>query len=131
VLADRSVQGLKAGGWAAAVVRAAAEFGAGRIVAEANQGGDMVREVLLAAQADVPVKLVRARTGKRARAEPVAALYEQGRVTHCGEFSALEEEMTGLGADGAGRFDRADALVWALGELLLEKAPGVPRLRLL
>jgi phage terminase large subunit-like protein len=91
----------------------------------------MVREVLMAARADVPVKLVRARTGKRARAEPAAALYEQGRVTHCGEFAALEEEMTGLGADGAGRFDRADALVWALGELMLEKAPGVPRLRLL
>ena len=132
VLADRSARGLSPGGWAAAAVAAARAFGASRIVAEANQGGDMVRTVLAAAGGDVPVKLVRASTGKRARAEPVATLYEQGRVTHCGVFAALEEEMTGLGAGApAGAFDRADALVWALTELLLGPVREGPRVAVL
>ncbi|MFN3230435.1 MAG: hypothetical protein ACK41P_11340, partial [Asticcacaulis sp.] len=90
----------------------------------------------------VPVRLVHARKGKRARAEPVAALYEQGRVTHCGAFPALEEELMALGEvpdpgleDGEGGRrrggaspDRADALVWALTALLLDGRDG-PRLR--
>jgi phage terminase large subunit-like protein len=90
----------------------------------------MVRSVLATAAPPCAVKLVHASRGKRARAEPVAALYEQGRVTHCGAFEALEEEMAGLGCGEAGRFDRADALVWALSELMLER-PAEPRLRLL
>ena len=69
--------------------------------------------------------------GKRARAEPVATLYEQGRVTHCGEMRELEEELMALGsADGKGSFDRADALVWALTELMLRERAG-PRIRVL
>lgn len=131
VLADRSARGLSPNGWARRAVAAAREFGAHALVAEANQGGDMVRSVL--AQADPPcaVKLVRASLGKRARAEPVAALYEQGRVVHCGAFTALEEELMGLGTGDLGHSpDRADALVWAVSELMLG-AGRAPRLRAL
>jgi phage terminase large subunit-like protein len=76
------------------------------------------------------VKLVHASRGKRARAEPIAALYEQGRVTHCGAFSALEEEMLALGvAESEGLLDRADALVWAL-TALMQGGPSLgPRVR--
>ena len=84
----------------------------------------MVRSVLLAADVALPVTLVRASRGKAARAEPVATLYERDRVRHCGRFAALEDEMCGLlaggGYHGPGRSpDRADALVWALSELML------------
>ena len=92
----------------------------------------MVRSVLLAADVALPVKLVRASRGKVARAEPVATLYERGRVRHCGRFAGLEDEMCGLvaggGYHGPGRSpDRADALVWALSELCLGRrgAAGV------
>jgi phage terminase large subunit-like protein len=89
-------------------------------VAEANQGGEMVRGLLAQAQAPCAVTLVHARYSKRVRAEPVAALYERGLVTHCGAFPALEEEMMALGCDDGGPSpDRADALVWALTDLLL------------
>src|SRR5690606_12610715 len=97
VLADRSVAGATPAGWAAVVARAAAEFGAAAVVAEANQGGAMVAAVLVGAQVTAPVKLVRASVGKRARAEPVAALYEQGRVVHRGRLAELEEELMALG----------------------------------
>ncbi len=102
VLADCSVQGLSPAGWAWRVTDSAAAFGASAIVAEANQGGAMVRSTLVAAQARCAVRLVHAREGKRARAEPIAALYEQGRVTHAGVFPQLEEEMMALGAEGGG-----------------------------
>lgn len=129
VLADRSALGLSPLGWALRVAEAAAEFGAAEIVAEANQGGDMVRATIAAANAPCAVRLVHARHGKRARAEPIAALYEQGRVTHCGAFVALEEEMMALGAsEGDGRLDRADALVWALTALMLETREAHPRI---
>lgn len=129
VLADETARGLSPAGWAAKAVAAARAWKADALVAEANQGGDMVRSVL--AQADPPcrIKLVRASVGKRARAEPVAALYEQGRVAHCGAFPALEEELMALGSgDLEHSPDRADALVWAVSELML--GPGrTPRLR--
>lgn len=131
VLADRSAKGLSPDGWARRAVAAAHDFAAHALVAEANQGGDMVRAVL--AQADPPcaVKLVRASIGKRARAEPVAALYEQGRVIHCGPFPALEEELMALGTGDLGHSpDRADALVWAVSELMLGVG-RTPRLRAL
>jgi len=131
VLADETARGLSPAGWAARAVAAARTWTADALVAEANQGGDMVRAVL--AQADPPcrVKLVRASVGKRARAEPVAALYEQGRVLHCGAFAALEEELMALGSSDLEHSpDRADALVWAVTELML--GPGrTPRLRAL
>ncbi len=130
VLADASVSAASPEGWARAVAGCAAQHRADRVVAEANQGGAMVRSVLLAADVALPVKLVRASRGKVARAEPVATLYERGRVRHCGRFARLEDEMCGLvaggGYQGPGRSpDRADALVWALSELCLGRRSGV------
>jgi phage terminase large subunit-like protein len=130
VLADRTVRGRSPQGWAGAVARAAAAFGAVRVVAEANQGGEMVEAVLKAAGVACPVKRVQARYDKRTRAEPVAALYEQGRVTHAPGLEALEEEMMGLGADdGGGSPDRADALVWAVTDLLIDGGGMGPSIR--
>jgi phage terminase large subunit-like protein len=124
VLDDASVAGASPEGWARAVAGAAARWRADRVVAEANQGGAMVKSVLLAADCALPVALVHATRGKSARAEPVATLYEAGRVRHAGAFAALEDEMCGMiaggGYEGPGRSpDRADALVWALSELML------------
>jgi phage terminase large subunit-like protein len=131
VLADRSAQGLSPLGWARRAVETAREFGAGEVVAEANQGGEMVRTVLAQAGCEAPIRLVHATRGKRARAEPVAALYEQGRVVHCAAVPALEEELMALGSEEARRSpDRADALVWAVTRLLLNPPAG-PRLRML
>ena len=134
VLADCSVEKPSPERWARAVARAAAAWNADRVVAEANQGGDMVASVLRAADVALPVRLVHARRGKAARAEPVAALYEGGRVRHAGIFPKLEDELCGLIAGGSyqgpGRSpDRADALVWALSELVLGRSV-VPRVRL-
>ncbi|WP_420146084.1 DNA-packaging protein [Sphingobium sp.] len=133
VIADASVSGLSPEGWARAVAAAALVHGADRVVAEANNGGAMVQSVLQAAQENMPVQLVHASRGKVARAEPVAALYEAGRVAHRGAFPQLEDEMCGLiaggGYVGPGRSpDRADALVWALSELMLGKR-GEARIR--
>lgn len=124
VLADASVAQPTPERWARAVAQAAAIWSADRVVAEANQGGAMVASVLLAAEISLPLKLVHARTGKAARAEPVAALYEAGRVRHAGMFPALEDQLCGLMSggryEGPGRSpDRADALVWSLNELML------------
>jgi phage terminase large subunit-like protein len=132
VLADRSRAGESPQGWARLVAEAAREFGAQEIVAEKNQGGEMVRTVLAHGGCEVAIRLVHASRGKAARAEPVAALYEQGRVIHCGAFPALEEELMALGSsDGGGRSpDRADALVWAVTHLLPAPRAG-PRIRML
>ena len=124
VLADCSVRRPKPERWARAVAEAARVWQADRVVAEANNGGEMVRSVLHAAEIALPVSLVHASRGKAARAEPVAALYETGRVRHCGEFPLLEDELCGIlaagGYEGPGRSpDRADALVWAMTELML------------
>ncbi|MDP1632785.1 MAG: terminase family protein [Caulobacter sp.] len=132
VLADRTKQGLSPLGWARRAVAAAEDFGARTIVAEANQGGEMVRSTLVSAGASCAVRLVHARLGKRSRAEPAAALYEQGRVIHCGAFPALEEELMALGCDDHGPSpDRADALVWALTDLMLGRVARLPRVRVL
>jgi len=98
-------------------------------VAEANQGGEMVEAVLKSAGVGCPVKRVHARFGKRTRAEPVAALYEQGRVRHCADLGALEEALMGLGDDDGGSPDRADALVWAVTDLLIDGGGLGPRVR--
>ena len=128
VLLDASVSGASPLGWAQRVAAAARAVGAQRVVAEANNGGEMVRAVLAGAASDIVVKLVHARYSKRARAEPVAMLYEQGRVAHARAFSALEDEMRAFGAPGfAGSPDRVDALVWALTDLML--SAGAPRVR--
>ncbi|MET3854006.1 terminase family protein [Rhizobium sp. OAE497] len=131
VLADCSVEGLSPAGWAGAVVRAYQRFGADRVIAEINQGGDMVSAMLKSTDATLPVSSVRATRGKFLRAEPVAALYEQGRVVHAGRFTALEDQMCDFGPDGLsnGRSpDRLDALVWALTALVLDGG-GEPRVR--
>jgi phage terminase large subunit-like protein len=131
VLADRTVEQARPLDWARAVVRAYRRFEADRIVVETNQGGDLVEAVLRQVDARVPVRPVRAMRGKWLRAEPVAALYEQGRVAHVGCFPALEDEMCDFGPDGlsGGRSpDRVDALVWALTDLLL-RTPAEPRVR--
>ncbi|MBS0255834.1 MAG: DNA-packaging protein [Proteobacteria bacterium] len=124
VLDDATVQRATPERWARAVAGAARSWQADRVVAEANQGGAMVESVLRAAEITLPVRLVHATRNKAARAEPVAALYEAGRVRHCGTFPALEDQLCGLvaggGYHGPGRSpDRADATVWALSELLL------------
>ncbi|MGL5838233.1 MAG: DNA-packaging protein [Sphingorhabdus sp.] len=136
VLADHSVKGRSPEGWARAVAAAAEAWHADRVVAEANQGGDMVESTLRAADVNMPVKKVHASRGKVARAEPVAALYEAGKAFHAGVFPELEDELCGLlsggGYEGPGRSpDRADALVWAMTELMLGKRGGMPRVRVL
>ncbi len=124
VIEDASIVGATPEVWAAAVAACVARHGADHVVAEANQGGAMVQSVLLAAEDTLPVSLVHASRGKVARAEPVATLYRRGRVSHVGAFPGLEDELCGLvtggGYEGPGRSpDRADALVWALTELML------------
>lgn len=133
VLADCSLQRASPERWARAVARAAQAWDADCVIAEKNQGGDMVLSVLRAAGVTLPVRLVHASRGKVARAEPVAALYEAGRVRHAGLFARLEDQLCGLIAggryEGPGRSpDRADALVWALSELMLGTR-GEPRVR--
>jgi phage terminase large subunit-like protein len=130
VLADASLQGAQPHVWAARAAELADNVGAHAIVAEANQGGDMVLAVLRAASPHAYVRLVHASYGKRARAEPIAALYAQGRVKHAAAFPALEDEMCAFGADGFKHSpDRVDALVWALTDLML--GGSGPRMRLL
>lgn len=136
VLADHSVKGCSPEGWARAVASAALAWGADRVVAEANNGGDMVVSTLQAADVAMPVKKVSASRGKVARAEPVAALYEAGKAFHVGAFPELEDELCGLisggSYEGPGRSpDRADALVWAMSELMLGKRANEPRVRIL
>ena len=115
--------------WAARALEAGRRFKADRIVAEVNNGGDMVEATLRALDPSAPYKAVRASRGKAVRAEPVAALYEKGRVHHVGAFPALEDQMCGFTVDfdrAAARFspDRLDALVWALTELMVERSEG-------
>ena len=124
VLADGSCQGLSPAGWGARAAALYAEHGADRLVAEVNQGGAMVEAIVRGADPAVAYRPVHATRGKRVRAEPVAALYERGRVQHVGAFPELEDQMTrwaGLGPSP----DRLDALVWALTELML--GAGTPR----
>lgn len=131
VLADCSVEGATPAAWAGAVVKAYRCFTADRIVAEVNQGGEMVAAMLRSIDVALPITMVRATRGKFTRAEPVAALYEQGRVAHAGRFRDLEDQMCDFGPDGlsSGRSpDRLDALVWALTALVLE-GQGEPRVR--
>ncbi len=128
VLEDASVVGESPEGWARVVAGCAARWRADRVVAEKNNGGEMVRSVLSGANGALPIRLVHASHGKSARAEPVAARYERGQVKHAGAFPALEDELAGLQAGGGyagpGRSpDRADACVWALTELLLRAKP--------
>ncbi len=121
VLEDASAAGLQPSGWASRAVALYRRLAADAVVAEVNMGGDMVVAVLKTVDATVPVKKVHASRGKWLRAEPVAAMYAQGKVKHAGSaFAALEDEMCdfGLGGLSGGRSpDRLDALVWAITDL--------------
>jgi len=130
VLADATVQGARPTVWAGAAARLYDSLEADCIVAEVNQGGELVADVLAQVAPHAPIRTVRAGRGKYARAEPVAALYERGLVSHAGVFPALEDEMCAFGPDGLehGSPDRVDALVWALSDLMLGTAKP-PRLR--
>jgi len=132
VLDDRSVAGLAPEGWALEAVRAAEDWEADLVVAETNQGGEMVESVLRSVDCALPVRAVKARYGKGRRAEPVSALFAKGKAKFAGRFPELEDQLCGMtsgGYEGPGRSpDRADAMVWAMAELLLvERAE--PRIR--
>jgi len=131
ILADRSTQGKGPGDWARDALQAYRAFEADRLVAEVNQGGDLVESVLRQYAPELSYRAVRASRGKRVRAEPVAALYEQGRVHHVGTHPVLEDQMCGYaGQPGAASPDRLDALVWALTELMIDAgAAESPRVR--
>ncbi len=131
VLEDATVRASSPSDWARAALAAMARHGAERLVAEVNQGGDLVESVIRQIDPLVPYKALRASRGKSLRAEPVAALYEQGRVKHLkAELGALEDQMVQMtvrGFEGRGSPDRVDALVWAVHELLIEPASSYRR----
>jgi phage terminase large subunit-like protein len=133
VLADRTVQGVAPNEWARAALAAYADYEADRIVAEVNQGGDLVETVIHQIDPMAAITKVRATRGKWVRAEPIAALYAERRIAHVGVHEHLEAEMMTFGSDGraAGRSpDRLDALVWALTDLMTH-LPAQPRLRMI
>ncbi len=131
VLEDASLRGSPQV-WAEKALEKMAEYGADRLVAEVNQGGDLVETLVRSIDPLVAYRGVRASRGKAARAEPVAALYEQGRVAHCGAFATLEDQMCAMtmnGFTGKGSPDRLDALVWALSDLMIAPAAAYQRPR--
>lgn len=129
VLFDGTVQGLSPEAWSAKAIGLYHRWQADYLLVEVNQGGEMVRSVLATVDPKIPVKTVYAKKSKHLRAEPVAALYEQGRVHHVGTFPQLEDELCMLGTSSMRRSpDRADALVWAVTELLLTSR-SAPRIR--
>lgn len=120
VLADRTCK-LSSDAWARRALVAYDEFKADRVVAEVNNGGDLVERVLRMVSPNVPYTAVHASRGKRIRAEPVAALYEQGKIHHVGGLPELEDQMCSFVPEGgAGSPDRVDALVWALTQLFVD-----------
>ena len=132
VLADASIAQARPAQWAAVALALYHRLKADVLVAEVNQGGEMVASVIGEVDRSVPVTMVRASRGKYLRAAPVAQLYEQGRVRHAGAFPALEDEMCSFGPEGlaSGRSpDRLDALVWAVSALGMGQVRGEPRVR--
>lgn len=130
VLEDASLKGTPEE-WARTAVRMYRKWQADKVVAEKNNGGEMVLSVLRAADRSLPVKLVHASRGKVVRAEPISALYEQGRVHHVGAFDQLEDQMCTFSVDNirnesTGSPDRVDALVWGLTEIF-DKVVGRAR----
>ncbi|WP_316014568.1 DNA-packaging protein [Roseobacter sp. HKCCA0434] len=134
ILDDLSLPTASPNEWAAAAVAAYRDWQADCIVAEVNQGGAMVERMLRHNSPDVAYRGVHASRSKSARAEPVAALYEQGRVVHAGAFPQLEDEMAAMmrsGYSGRGSPDRLDAMVWAVTDLMAEaeRPERVPQVR--
>ena len=133
VIEDATVRASSPTVWAEAAIAAMERHRAERLVAEVNQGGDLVETVVRGIDPVLPYRAVRATKNKVARAEPVAALYEQGRVRHVRGLSALEDQMCRMAAhgfQGKGSPDRVDALVWALHDLLIRpvaeyRNPGI------
>ncbi|MBX9745288.1 MAG: ATP-binding protein, partial [Hyphomonadaceae bacterium] len=131
VLTDETIANATPSAWASKAIALWRRLEADALVVEVNQGGEMVKAVIAQVDASVPVQSVRASRGKYLRAEPVATLYEQGRVRHAGTFPALEDEMCDFGPAGltSGRSpDRLDALVWAIASLT-HGARAAPRVR--
>lgn len=131
VLEDATLARARPDLWARRATELYHRLEADALIAEVNQGGDMVESVIAAVDPEIPVTKVRATRGKHMRAEPIAAFYAQGRVSHVGSFPALEDEMCDFGPDGlSGRRspDRLDALVWAL-TALAHFGASRPRLR--
>ena len=127
VLEDASMTGSPAE-WARRVASLYQTYGADAVVVEVNQGGDMVRHTLQTAAPNLSIREVRATRGKHIRAEPIAALYEQGRIAHVGAFPELEIQMTQMtsgGYRGDGSPDRLDALVWGLSDLFPDMISNV------
>jgi phage terminase large subunit-like protein len=134
IIEDATMQGASPLVWASAVIAAYARHQADRIIAEANNGGALVSAVLHQVEPNAPVELVHASRGKIVRAEPIALLYEQGKVHHVGAFPDLEDQLCGFisggSYEGPGKSpDRADALVWAL--TALAKPQVEPKLRMI
>ncbi len=132
VLDDASIEAARPDQWAAKALALYHARKADALVAEINQGGDMVANVIRSIDTSVPMTPVRATRGKHIRAEPVAALYAQGKVKHVGAFPELEDQMCLFGPDGlaSGKSpDRLDALVWAVTSLALSGEAGTPRVR--
>ena len=122
VLADGSGR-LSPDGWARRAIELFDRYRADRIIGERNNGGDLVGATLRTAAGErrLPIKLVTASRGKYARAEPVAALYQQGRVFHVGSFPQLEDQLCTWEPGSSTSPDRMDALVWALSHLITER----------
>ena len=118
VLADRTTKAHPSD-WAKRAIAAFDEFGADRIVAEVNNGGELVETVLRTVRPSIPFRAVHASRGKRTRAEPVAALYEQGRVSHVEPLPVLEDQLCTYTPESGSSPDRLDALVWCLTDLML------------
>ena len=129
VLGDASLSGSPQK-WAERVIANYDRYEADGIVIEINQGGDMVRHTLESVRPDIPIIEVRATRGKHVRAEPISALYSQGRISHVGAFPELEAQlcqMTNQGYEGEGSHDRVDALVCAFTELFPQMNTPVKR----
>lgn len=127
VLADRSCRASPQS-WAERALAAFDEYGADRMVAETNYGGQMVEHTIRSVRPLCPIHVVTASRGKRQRAEPISALYEQGRVHHVGSFDRLEDQMTTWVPDSGRSPDRMDALVWALTDLAESGVRRGPRM---
>lgn len=128
LLEDASAQGSPLD-WARAAIKLAGKWKADGVVVEVNQGGDMVAHTLRTLAPNLNIIEVRATRGKHVRAEPISALYEQGRIRHVGQYPELENQMTQMtteGFQGEGSPDRVDALVWAFTELFPDMTEPVP-----
>nr|WP_089994491.1 terminase family protein [Cognatiyoonia koreensis] len=133
VLEDASVSRATPNEWARAAISAMARHKADRIVAEVNQGGDMVKSTIHTLDPNAPFRAVHATRAKVARAEPVSALYEEGRVRHADRFVALHDQMALMSSDGyqgRGSPDRVDALVWAIHDLEIGRTANASAARI-